>query len=87
MWFLCRAALSYLILNHLLKHSATGLIKAIVIELFKNFTFIQDRPQRDTFMDHLQGANDQRFVQKESIEKFKGDSKYKREKMLVNLDK
>lgn len=52
---------------------------------FKNFTFIQDRPVRDTFMDHLPSPHEQRFVSKESIEKFKGDSKYKREKMLVNL--
>ena len=54
---------------------------------FKNFTFLRDRPVRDTFLDHLPQTSEQRFVKKESVERFLGDSKYKREKMLVNIDK
>lgn len=55
-------------------------------ESFKNFTFLKDRAVRDTFMDHLPSPHDERFVAKESVLKFQGDSKYKREKMYVNID-
>ena len=43
MRFLSRAAFSYLVLNHLLKHSASSLVEAIVIELFEDFMLLRSK--------------------------------------------
>jgi hypothetical protein len=40
---------------------------------------------RDMFINHLPGPNENRFIKKESIEKFRGSSNYRKQPVFVDL--